>query len=78
MRMVKLCGLWVRRNKASGAAEALSGSIGNLRVMAFRNHTKAGPLDPDLNLFIVEPEKHEHVDPPTKFRAMFDCLEGSH
>lgn len=54
-RKVELCGLWEHESKSG--SKYWSGSLGNAKVLVFRNTNKKNPKSPDMNIYLVPSEK---------------------
>lgn len=72
MNGVKLTGLW--KNESKDGESFLSGSLGGVRVLVFKNKYKKTDKDPDFNLFFAPKEEKERpareaagVDPELGF-----------
>lgn len=50
-QMLSVCGLW--SNQTKDGREYMSGSIGNVKVLIFRNQNKKGERSPDWNLCLA-------------------------
>lgn len=52
---VKLFSLW--ENTSSGGVTYYSGRLGEARVIGFRRTDKKNPKEPDIDLYVQEPDK---------------------
>ena len=54
--LMSLGGLWVNKSQKDGSVY-LSGSLGRLKIMVFKNNTKSREEHPDYNMVLAEKQK---------------------
>lgn len=74
--MLQLTGLWI--NKTKEGDSYLSGNLGNVRILVFKNKNKPeGSKAPDFNIVIAENNKQKQVnqkDPQTPFEQTMEDI----
>jgi len=67
---ISLCGLW--ENTSSKGERYLSGSLGNMKIMVFKNKNKTTDKQPDCRVVLFpvqrkEPEKPQEIEDSIEF-----------
>lgn len=58
--LITVCGLWI--NETKNGDTYLSGTIGNIKIMVFKNQRKEKPNHPDYNLVIAPKKRSEKTE----------------
>jgi len=67
---ISLCGLW--ENTSTKGERYLSGSLGNMKIMVFKNKNKLAENHPDYRVVLFpvqrkEPEKPQEIEDSIEF-----------
>lgn len=66
--MIIVGGLWLRDSKKTGE-KYMTGTLGGVRVLVFKNKRKRGPHDPDYTLCFDQGKRDGPDEPPADEEA---------